>query len=421
MFFAVRRAWPAFQMERCICIHGHFYQPPRENPWLEAVERQDSAYPYHDWNERITAECYAPNAASRILDDAGPHRRDRQQLRAHQLQLRPDAALLAGRQGARNVRRPFSTPTRDSQERFSGHGSAHRAGVQPHDHAAGQPRATSARRCIWGIRDFEYRFGRDAGRHVAAGDRGRHRNARGPGRARDPLHDPRAASGATRAQDRRHGAGTMSSGARSIRPRLRCQAALGTQHRPVLLRRAHLARRRLRGAARQRREFRRSPDGRLLRRRATGRSSSTLPPTARPTATTIATATWRWPTRCDHIERTNLARASPTTASSWRCIRRRMKSRSSRTPPGAARTASSAGAATAAATPARAGWNQQWRAPLREALDWLRDSARRAVRDARPASCCTIRGRRATTTSTSCSTARRSHVGRFLRSTPAAS
>ncbi len=57
--------------ERYVCIHGHFYQPPRENPWLEAIELQDSAYPYHDWNERITAECYAPNAASRILDGEG--------------------------------------------------------------------------------------------------------------------------------------------------------------------------------------------------------------------------------------------------------------------------------------------------------------------------------------------------------------
>ena len=56
---------------RYVCIHGHFYQPPRENAWLEAVELQDSAYPYHDWNARITAECYAANAASRILDDQG--------------------------------------------------------------------------------------------------------------------------------------------------------------------------------------------------------------------------------------------------------------------------------------------------------------------------------------------------------------
>src|SRR6266496_3684467 len=55
-------------MDRYICIHGHFYQPPRENAWLEFVELQDSAYPFHDWNERITAECYAPNGMSRILD-----------------------------------------------------------------------------------------------------------------------------------------------------------------------------------------------------------------------------------------------------------------------------------------------------------------------------------------------------------------
>src|SRR3990172_6389386 len=54
---------------RYICIHGHFYQPPRENPWLERVEVQDSAYPYHDWNQRITAECYGPNARARILDE----------------------------------------------------------------------------------------------------------------------------------------------------------------------------------------------------------------------------------------------------------------------------------------------------------------------------------------------------------------
>src|SRR5690554_3992996 len=54
-------------MNKFICIHGHFYQPPRENPWLEFVELQDSAYPYHDWNDRISSECYAPNTASRII------------------------------------------------------------------------------------------------------------------------------------------------------------------------------------------------------------------------------------------------------------------------------------------------------------------------------------------------------------------
>ncbi len=55
--------------KRYICIHGHFYQPPRENPWLETVETQDSAAPYHDWNERVCAECYATNGAARTVNN----------------------------------------------------------------------------------------------------------------------------------------------------------------------------------------------------------------------------------------------------------------------------------------------------------------------------------------------------------------
>ena len=55
-------------VNKFVCIHGHFYQPPRENPWLEELEKEPSASPYHDWNERISQECYAPNAASRLCD-----------------------------------------------------------------------------------------------------------------------------------------------------------------------------------------------------------------------------------------------------------------------------------------------------------------------------------------------------------------
>src|SRR5262249_59293326 len=52
-------------------VHCHFYQPPRENPWLDEVEAEPSAAPFHDWNARITHQCYEPFAAARLLDDAG--------------------------------------------------------------------------------------------------------------------------------------------------------------------------------------------------------------------------------------------------------------------------------------------------------------------------------------------------------------
>src|SRR6266478_6600188 len=59
------------KMERYVCIHGHFYQPPRENAWLDEIEPQESAYPFHDWNERIAAECYAPFAHCRLPGGRG--------------------------------------------------------------------------------------------------------------------------------------------------------------------------------------------------------------------------------------------------------------------------------------------------------------------------------------------------------------
>ena len=54
-----------------VTVHGHFYQPPRENPYLDAVERQAGAAPFHDWNERIHHECYRPNAFARVVDEWG--------------------------------------------------------------------------------------------------------------------------------------------------------------------------------------------------------------------------------------------------------------------------------------------------------------------------------------------------------------
>ena len=55
----------------CVCIHAHFYQPPREDPWLESVLGDATAAPCHDWNECVYEQCYKPNMAARLLDGSG--------------------------------------------------------------------------------------------------------------------------------------------------------------------------------------------------------------------------------------------------------------------------------------------------------------------------------------------------------------
>ncbi|HJQ40261.1 MAG TPA: DUF3536 domain-containing protein, partial [Thermoanaerobaculia bacterium] len=144
--------------ERFITIHGHFYQPPRENPWLEAVETQDSAFPYHDWNERITVECYEPNASARILDDADRIRRIVNNYASISFNFGP--TLLSWLQSvAPETYASILDADRISRERFSGHGCAI---AQAHNHiilplANARDQRTQVR---WGIRDFEHRFGR---------------------------------------------------------------------------------------------------------------------------------------------------------------------------------------------------------------------------------------------------------------------
>lgn len=145
-------------MERFICIHAHFYQPPRENPWLEAVEHQESAYPYHDWNERIDAECYAPNAASRILDGSG---RISQIVNNYsRISFNFGPTLLSWMEDkAPETYQQILESDRESQKRFSGHGSAL---AQAYNHMI-LPLATDRDKytqVLWGIRDFQNRFGR---------------------------------------------------------------------------------------------------------------------------------------------------------------------------------------------------------------------------------------------------------------------
>ena len=145
-------------MQRYLCIHGHFYQPPRENPWLEAVELQDSAFPYHDWNERITAECYAPNATARRLDGDGRIVDIVNNYSRISFNFGP--TLLAWMQeGAPDVLAAIVEADTLSRERFSGHGSAV---AQVFNHIIlplANPR-DKLTQVLWGIRDFVHRFGR---------------------------------------------------------------------------------------------------------------------------------------------------------------------------------------------------------------------------------------------------------------------
>jgi alpha-amylase/alpha-mannosidase (GH57 family) len=145
-------------VERFICIHGHFYQPPRENAWLESIETQDSAYPYHDWNERITEECYAPNGASRILD--GQDRIVQIVNNYARISFNFGPTLLAWmEEHAPDVYETVLDADKESQERFSGHGSAI---AQAYNHlimplANRRDKVTQVK---WGIDDFVHRFGR---------------------------------------------------------------------------------------------------------------------------------------------------------------------------------------------------------------------------------------------------------------------
>jgi len=108
---------------RYLCVHGHFYQPPRENPYLEAVELQDSAYPYHDWNERVASECYTPNAKSRILD--GEQRIVELVNNYGRISFNFGPTLLSWiAEKAAKTYEALREADKSSRERFSGHGSA---------------------------------------------------------------------------------------------------------------------------------------------------------------------------------------------------------------------------------------------------------------------------------------------------------
>ena len=148
---------PMASRNKFICIHGHFYQPPRENPWLETVETQDSAAPYHDWNERVCAECYAPNGAARILNDNKQIVRILNNYARISFNFGP--TLLSWlKENAPRTYRNILFGERRSRESYGGHSSAM---AQVYNHiimplASERDRITQIR---WGIADYLSHYG----------------------------------------------------------------------------------------------------------------------------------------------------------------------------------------------------------------------------------------------------------------------
>jgi alpha-amylase/alpha-mannosidase (GH57 family) len=142
-----------------ITIHGHFYQPPRENPYLNAIERQPSAFPFHDWNARIHHECYRPNAFARIFNDEGKVVDIVNNF--EYLSFNMGATLMSWLEGHDpEVYQRIIEGDRRSCERLAGHGNAI---AQVYNHiilplANDQDKVTQVR---WGKADFRRRFGRD--------------------------------------------------------------------------------------------------------------------------------------------------------------------------------------------------------------------------------------------------------------------
>ncbi len=148
------------ETDRYLCIHGHFYQPPRENPWLEFIQYQESARPYHDWNERITRECYGPNTRGRLHGKEG---RILDLINNYEyMSFNFGPTLLSWLEDSHPwIYSQILDADRAGAARYQGHGNAI---AQVYNHiimplASSRDKLTQIR---WGLADFRHRFGREA-------------------------------------------------------------------------------------------------------------------------------------------------------------------------------------------------------------------------------------------------------------------
>ncbi len=146
-------------MKKYVILHGHFYQPPREDPWSGLIEHQDSAAPYSDWNRRITAECYAACSSSRILDSDGAILSILNNYRYLSFNFGP--TLLSWMESeAPNIYQRILDADRESIERL-GYGNALAQGYNHTILPLDEPK-DALTQIRWGLTDFSHRFKRDA-------------------------------------------------------------------------------------------------------------------------------------------------------------------------------------------------------------------------------------------------------------------
>jgi alpha-amylase/alpha-mannosidase (GH57 family) len=142
-----------------VCIHGHWYQPPRENPFTGEVGVQPSAAPFANWNERITAECYAPNTRAEILGDDGAVRSRINNYEWVSSDWGPTLLDWLEEHEPETYGRVIAADAA-SIEHFNGHGTAV-AHTFNHTILPLSNRRDKRTQIVWGIADFRHRFGRD--------------------------------------------------------------------------------------------------------------------------------------------------------------------------------------------------------------------------------------------------------------------
>jgi alpha-amylase/alpha-mannosidase (GH57 family) len=143
--------------KRYVCIHGHFYQPPRENPWLETVETQDSAAPYHDWNERVCSECYATNGAARVVNNKNQITRIVNNYARISFNFGPTLLSWLKEKAPRTYRMVLDGERR-SRKNFKAHSSA-MAQVYNHVIMPLANRRDKITQIRWGIADYQQHYG----------------------------------------------------------------------------------------------------------------------------------------------------------------------------------------------------------------------------------------------------------------------